>query len=404
MSKFELPSLESISNDEPEVNDDSSVFNHPDTDESLIDFNDPYEDENEDIQDDMFGESDFEDDDTVAKFKELKGQIIAIKVNEETSSTAMQLQTNSEGLVYLQEEEVNFLVEKGMQVNAIVDTENTGTTRSGIKVYQTIEVIPTDSQPVSNDTESEPTSKSKSKKRSKSPLGDKIKNAIKEVKMELKGNGDSPSRNSSDDDHEGQEDDVSDDYQDEPGDNKKNKSRRKRRKNPVVLMYVTIADFLLSLIMGIVNILSSIPLIGKLFALIKILEPLFKLITRLWLPLLIALVILLGRGISLKDIPDNGKSDETLIAKGDSKIAVSNEVYSEGNVTLTGTNKGDTYADFYFTAEVNEDKTIPFLGKSTKCISEYSVLGIDESRTYILKCDDNLSKAKIKNIDIVLDN
>lgn len=392
MGKFELPSLDDMDSKNEDIyeNDEPSVFNSTESDDSLIDLNDPDEE-------DLFSEEDFyEDDDTIAKFKELVGIINAVKINDKSESTAIQLDSKTEGLVYLQDSEINHIAEKGLTVKVTVDTENAGVTKTGIPVYQLIELVPLGRALTNNNDENESNEiKQPSSKKPKLSITDKIKNAISEVKKELNDNNNDTSSNS---------DDNEDLYDDEDNSEElPKKSNKNKRPNPIKLLYLTIADFLLSLIMNIIEFLSRIPLIGKVFSLLNKLEPIFKIITRLWLPIVVLILFFVTNSFVLKPNPNYNK-DESIVKVDNISIEVQDTAYKDGKITLSGTNHSKVYADFYFTAELKEEKAIPFLGKKSKCKSDYTVLGINETKQFSLRCDTKLDKAKIKNIDIVLDN
>lgn len=392
MGKFELPSLDDMDSKNEDIyeNDEPSVFNSTESDDSLIDLNDPDEE-------DLFSEEDFyEDDDTIAKFKELVGIINAVKINDKSESTAIQLDSETEGLVYLQDSEINHIAEKGLTVKVTVDTENAGVTKTGIPVYQLIELVPLGRALTNNNDENESNEiKQPSSKKPKLSITDKIKNAISEVKKELNDNNNDTSSNS---------DDNEDLYDDEDNSEElPKKSNKNKRPNPIKLLYLTIADFLLSLIMNIIGFLSRIPLIGKVFSLLNKLEPIFKIITRLWLPIVVLILFFVTNSFVLKPNPNYNK-DESIVKVDNISIEVQDTAYKDGKITLSGTNHSKVYADFYFTAELKEEKAIPFLGKKSKCKSDYTVLGINETKQFSLRCDTKLDKAKIKNIDIVLDN
>lgn len=388
MGKFKLPSLDDVPSTPDYEQDDSSVFNSIDTDESLIDLNDPDEEADYTDEEDYDTFNDDVSDDTIAQFKEITGTINAVKINESNNSTAIQFDSVEEGLVYLQDNEVNYIAEKNMFARVLVDTENVGKTKTGITVYQSIELTPIDNVPFIEESVPE----EREVKNNKLSFPDKIRKAIDDVKSELRGES-SENEDDSDDEAALQEDDNE----------KRPKKKNKKKPSSIKLLYLTIADFLLSIIMKFIQLLSRIPLLGKIFKLLEKLEPLFKFITRLWLLILIMIVFLFT---NLVPKVFNSDTDSNLISieKDEITLTIDDVKYTDGTINLNAKNSSNIFADFYLTAEVKERKAIPFLGKKSTCKSDFTVLGIDEKKEITLKCDSNFKDTKMKNIDIVLDN
>ena len=99
------------------------------------------------------------------------------------------------------------------------------------------------------------------------------------------------------------------------------------------------------------------------------------------------------------------KSTEgTVLTKENTSIIITNQKYEAGEMKATVKNNGTIVADFYLTSTIKEKKKIPFLGEKTSCKSNFTVIDINDEKTLTFKCDIPLKEAKIKNIDISLNN
>ena len=313
------------------------------------------------------------------------GVIEGVRVNKEKELTAIKFRRDDDGeLIYLQEDQMNPLL-NGERVVASINLDSKTTNGKNIAVYDAISVIPVSIMNENDDYE-EPNDEVKPPS---NPKG--LKGILQAIKAEYasKGQG-QPSQ--PDEDTEEADEDEEDPEPIKPKLQKKGRNASKRN------LYIIVADFLYDTTMSILNSLSKIPLIGKVFALLKSLDGIFKLLSRLWLIILIV-IILLTTGLVNKV---KGKVDGTTLSKGNVTLQVTKPIYADNKITMKVKNTSKVYADFYLTSNVRSG--LPLIGKKTTCESEFTVLSLDQEKEITLVCKSPQKQAKVTNTDIQLNN
>lgn len=314
------------------------------------------------------------------------GVIEGVRVNKEKELTAIKFRRDDDGeLIYLQEDQMNPLL-NGERVVASINLDSKTTNGKNIAVYDAISVIPVSIMNENDDYE-EPNDEVKPPS---NPKG--LKGILQAIKAEYasKGQG-QPSQPDEDTEEEADEDEENPEPI-KPKLQKKGRNASKRN------LYIIVADFLYDTTMSILNSLSKIPLIGKVFALLKSLDGIFKLLSRLWLIILIV-IILLTTGLINKV---KGKVDGTTLSKGNVTLQVTKPIYADNKITMKVKNTSKVYADFYLTSNVRSG--LPLIGKKTTCESEFTVLSLDQEKEITLVCKSPQKQAKVTNTDIQLNN
>ncbi len=331
----------------------------------------------------------FADDSIESETEDIIGIVKGTKISstlQETGVRLLRLDTNE--LIYIHEDQINPL-EKESEVIATVITSSERRNSSGLVVYDAVSIV--ESQQVTEDSDTNATGVEESPKKN-----NWLNNIIKSIKDEYATKGGDKAKNDSPENEEAENDpnEEADDVQDkrEPV----RRPKREKRKN----IYILISDLIYSAIMIVLNTLSKIPLIGRLFAILLAFNGVFKIISRLWLLILLFFVFLFG---GLKMIMPKS-TEGTVLTKENTSIIITNQKYEAGEMKATVKNNGTIVADFYLTSTIKEKKKIPFLGEKTSCKSNFTVIDINDEKTLTFKCDIPLKEAKIKNIDISLNN
>lgn len=404
----EEPSLEEVSGELQDLSDE-------DLDLDGEDFEGEFADEDEDDEDLAYFEriSDEEDepdeipeptfeneldevkDDTVADFGKLTGVIQKVRVGNDKDKTDFQLRTDDGEVVYLKEDEANYGIRQGDRVVATVDLEDVEATKTGVAVYTAIMVeLAALAAAAEEEEEVEAPKATKKSKKGKGPGPKKaggLAGIVAAIKEEL---------NEGKKDRGDYEEEQPEEEEERPKKAKKTKPAKDKGGGALKGLYLTVANFILEAWKAGIGFLSALPLIGKVFGLLKSLTPLIKVVTRLWglIVLLIIYLILSPIGGADKadkvDVGDN----ERLIETEEVSLVTKDETFADGQLKLTIVNKGDTYADTALRAKIKEDKFL--FGKKTDCDSGFFMLAPGEKRELSLKCEMKMEHAKVKSIDI----
>lgn len=411
MGNFELPSLGDLDNKaKAPASSPPPLIEEEGLGEELIDIND-LEDEYVEEQEDN---SDFYEEisnETETPLSEIiKGTVVDVKFsNEDEELTVVKLEVDYAGLVYLRIPYLEYAIKQGMTISSQVDPDETAETSTGILVYVGYDInilsMPGNEKPIIK--EDVPSSKPKSKKnKGNESIIDKIKNALAEAKSELKNpnkEDDKDYENEYDEDPEEQEPEQE---ERKPKDKKNNKPKKK---SGIVTLYKTIANIIYSFIMKIIEFLGKIPLIGRVLGLLKVIGPVIKFLSLLWLPILIVILwgstslfagMLNKTPSSTPDSVDRPK-DSIVLKKDDTEIMVTKQTYDKGTVTVEFQNTGEMYADFYFELGIKEKK---LFGKKGDCLGPITVSAPSSKAKSVLKCDIKPDEAKLKGIDITVNN
>lgn len=412
MSDFKLPDLGSL----PDLDELESKPLHSKVDDEPLGLEDAQEDSLIDLEDEDNYEEESSDNESISYYEEeeeeeeyedelesgeLEGTVIDVKLNMENEITVVKLETDTKGIVYLKIPYIEELVEKGKRISAQYEEEQNSATKTGIPIFVGYGIVVLDSQPIW--TKKKKDSRSSDKPRAKKSFFDKLKSAVNEVKGELNGNKDDTN------DYEDEEnEDPKEINREKENERPKNKKRQGKKGSPIITLYLTIADLIYSFIMGVINFLSKIPLLGRLLGILKFLDPVIKFLSRLWL---LFLILFIWAGTSLfTNLIDKSQNENVIpessevLKKDNISIIVKSKDLKGDMITVNLQNSSEIYADFYLTATIKEKSFIPFLGKKSECIGQVIVLGIEEEKTGTLKCDAKFDEAKIKNLDINIDN
>lgn len=349
------------------------------------------DDEDLDDEDDESLESEDVEEETAPEgwgsVKTVYGIAETVRVNKANELTAFKLRLDDTGeLIFLQEDQMNPIL-KGEHVVAEIDESSLTENKNGIKTYNAISVIPTSllsEEPVNNVYDEE----SGSPEPPANPKG--LRGIIQAIKDEYATKG--SLTNDSD------ENDDPDEDEDPPVESKKRLPKKAKSSEPKGF-YMTVADLIYNVLMSGINFLSKIPLIGKAFGLLKILDGPIRLLSKLWLLILIA-VILLTTGLTSKIM---GKAKGEQLSKDNVTLAITRKaVYENGKVNIVVKNESKVYADFFLTTKVR--KGLPLIGKATTCESELTVLNLGEEKELTLICEEIVPGADAKGTDIQLNN
>lgn len=405
----EEPSLEEVSDELQDLSDEDLGLDVEDFDGELPDVNEDEEDlayferiGDEDLEDEPteIPEPTFEEeveevkDDTVADFGKLTGVIQKVRVGNDKDKTDFQLRTDDGEVVYLKEDEANYGIRQGDRVVATVDLEDVGATKTGVAVYTAIMVELSALAAAEEEAVEEETPKaSKKSKKGKGPGPKKaggLAGIVAAIKDEL---------------NEGKKDRG--DYEEEPEEEEERPKKAKKTKpakgkggGALKELYLTVADFILEAWKAGIGFLSALPLVGKVFGLLKALTPIIKLVSRLWgliVLLIIYLILSPIGGADKADKVDVGEN-ERLIETEEVSLVTTGETFADGQLKLTVVNKGDIYADTALSAKIKEDKFL--FGKKSDCDSGFFMLAPGEKRELSLKCGVKMEHAKVKSIDI----
>lgn len=319
--------------------------------------------------------------------KTVYGIAETVRVNKANELTAFKFRLDdTDELIFLQEDQMNPIL-KGEHVVAEIDESSLTENKNGIKTYNAISVIPTSllsEEPVNNVYDEE----SGSLAVLANPKG--LRGIIQAIKDEYATKG-NPTNDSDENDDP--------DEDEEPPVKPKGKLPKKAKSSESKGFYMTVADLIHNVLMSGINFLSKIPLIGKAFGLLKILDGPIRLLSKLWLLILIA-VILLTTGLTSKIM---GKAKGEQLSKDNVTLAITRKaVYENGKVNIVVKNESKVYADFFLTTKVR--KGLPLIGKETTCESELTVLNLGEEKELTLVCEKIVPDADAKGTDIQLNN
>lgn len=412
MSDFKLPDLGSL----PDLDELESKPLHSKIDDEPLGLKDAQEDSLIDLEDEDNYEEESSDNESISYYEEeeeeeeyedelesgeLEGTVIDVKLNMENEITVVKLETDTKGIVYLKIPYIEELVEKGKRISAQYEEEQNSATKTGIPIFIGYGIVVLDSRPIWKKEKKDPRSSDRPK--TKKSFFDKLKSAANEVKGELNGNKDDTN------DYEDEEnEDLKETNREKENERPKNEKRQGKKKSPIITLYLAIADLIYSFIMGVINFLSKIPLLGRLLGILKFLDPVIKFLSRLWL-LFVILFIWVGTSL-FTNLIDKSQNENVIpessevLKKDNISIIVKSKELKGDMITVDLQNSSEIYADFYLTATIKEKSFIPFLGKKSECIGQVIVLGIEEEKPGTLKCDAKFDKAKIKNLDINIDN
>lgn len=349
-------------------------------------------------EDSLLDEQELIEEELPVEDKIVSGEILDVKFDNSSEVTVIKLKTKVD-LVYLRIPYLEYAAEKGFIIQALYNEDETTKSKSGVVVYSgyDLTVLSMDGEDLfENDSGLQSNAVEDT---SDNSFMSRIKAAIAAVKSEARGSNDGL-----DSDGEIDEENIDDDEEDDSVEsNKDDRIPRKKNRSKAgrVGIYRSIANFIYSAIMGFISILSKVPIVGRILGLLKVLSPVVKIVSLLWLP--IVLLLIWGGTSSIVGIfsSPRGPIPGEAVRKEDTLISITNKEYKEGSVLIEFVNNSDYYADFYFTGEIKEDK---LMGDTTVCLSDILVTAPDEKGSATLKCEIPFETAKIKDIDITLNN
>lgn len=443
MKGFSLPPLNESFNENKE--------SKPPVDEVIEDVK-----ETEDIEDASIDEVEedfesisFEGDETNSSSSFfIEGEVKRIMKDEDKQLVVYKIETGND-IVLIRDDDINLQVSEGDIIQAKVDEDDSITTDGGAKAYEAYFVDITKHK-VDEDFVVNDVTVSDSSLQSKQGKGDgrfsfkeSIKAAIAAVKEE------SLQSKNFDDDNDFEDDYYADNYEDEDKNEKGNNNdggrgkRSNNRGNPfkwLINLYKKIAMIIFNVIMKPIKWLSDIPIIGFIFKLVDKLSGVIKFIAYLWLPILIFILIGMGKLVlpsadtpkdivenvtstgkdaveSGKDKLNNDKNEEKTKNKKDkkdkgaadlsknepnnepAKIDVNvGELKTGKTPTIELSNDGNVYADVY--ADITLNKKGMF-SKSNKCTTETTLIPPKSKKSVTIKCDNPIESSKIKKFDII---
>lgn len=146
------------------------------------------------------------------------------------------------------------------------------------------------------------------------------------------------------------------------------------------------------------GIFRGIPLLGRFLSLLTIIGPIWRIICRLWLIIIILLVFLFsGHGGS------NSTKNEVL-KSGQTQVQIVNYSHSSKTISVKVKNTGNIYDYYHLKATVYKKSFIPFYHPHFSCVGPIESTDLTKETTTQLKCTAPIQKVKRITFDIVSDN
>lgn len=196
--------------------------------------------------------------------------------------------------------------------------------------------------------------------------------------------------------------DVPEPVEEEEINEKPQKKKKKKKKNYIfdfIIRFIRmiirfnsrIGNFLYHIWTFIVDFLSELPYVGKVFKILYYLNPIFKFLFKFWLIFLLFIVFFVGRGLFFAE-----KLPITIKDKDYSVQIVNIQQKDKNSLSLSINNSSDLQ-NYTFDIYGESYEGIPFISKKIMCSSTLQTFSTEQTLSIDLICDGNVKpNSKIK--------